>query len=149
MDTFENLSIAFEVEDARQFEAEAAREKLGLHKNDEDGKAPAGASKYYHHQPLAIQQTCASAYTLLLQRRCASLREASRVQCVVFALAESLSPPLDLRDVKCEKRRPTGTSPPLQGRAGPAARHPKFSGIHEDFCTVCIWGTTTRFWPCF
>lgn len=31
---------------------------------------------------------------------------------------------------------------PFKGarRQGPAARHPKFSGIHEDFCTVCIIG---------
>jgi len=144
VDTFENLSIAFEVEDARQFEAEAAREKLGLHKNDENGKAPAGASKYYHHQPLVIQQTCASAYTLLLQRRCASLREASRVQCVVFAVAESLSPPLDLRDVRCKKRRPIGTSPPLPGRAAARGSPPRatrsFPESMRIFALYCIIG---------
>ena len=71
MDTFDNLSLAFELKLARRRAAEApcaARDR-------EDSKAIASALEYDHRENLVIHQTCASAYTLLLQRRCASLRE--------------------------------------------------------------------------
>jgi hypothetical protein len=74
LDTFDNLSIAFELEDARQSSFETVGAK-SVHENlDQKEDMGTAVAPNYHHQ-LVIHQTCASAYTQLLQRRCASLRE--------------------------------------------------------------------------
>jgi hypothetical protein len=75
LDTFDQLSVAFELDDARQFKTATS----GATSAAEQGvdKTPADSPSLQHHEQLIIHQTCASAYTLLLQRRCASLREVS------------------------------------------------------------------------
>ena len=76
LDTFDNLSIAFELEDARQSSVETVGAKSVLENLDQkEDMGTAAAPNYHHHEQLVIHQTCASAYTQLLQRRCASLRE--------------------------------------------------------------------------
>ena len=75
LDTFDNLSIAFELEDARQSSVETVGAKSVHEHWDQEDMGTAAAPKYHHHEQLVIHQTCASAYTQLLQRRCASLRE--------------------------------------------------------------------------
>jgi hypothetical protein len=80
LDTFDNLSIAFELEDARQSSFETVGAK-SVHENldqKEDMGTAAAPNYHHHHEQLVIHQTCASAYTQLLQRRCASLREVCR-----------------------------------------------------------------------
>ena len=78
LDTFDQLSTTFELKDARRVAAaemsHTAKPLVGQLPS-EDERAISRALQYNHHEQLVIHQTCASTYTLLLQRRCNSLRE--------------------------------------------------------------------------
>ena len=80
VDAMDDASVAFELEDARRVvvasekgaQGDRERFRQGAHAHDLDNLEEARQRK-----KLTIHPTCASAYALLLQRRCSSLREVS------------------------------------------------------------------------
>jgi hypothetical protein len=73
LDAFDTLSVRFELEDARERAAASAQQGQQARLQEEEQSA--GDVHPAHQEHLVVHQSCASAYTQLLQRRCASLRE--------------------------------------------------------------------------
>ena len=89
-DTMDAIGVVFELEDARRVVAESEKGAEHLNHSTEGTSVPDQDSIEEAHQrkKFTIHPTCASAYALLLQRRCTSLREVSL--CTIFgALADA------------------------------------------------------------
>lgn len=78
-DTMDAITVAFELEDARRMVAESEKGTEHIDRCTEGTSVPDqdGIEEAHQRKKFIIHSTCASAYALLLQRRCTSLREVS------------------------------------------------------------------------